>query len=73
MALDWCQNFISTQYLQNELIEFDQIFYNHLILTTSRFGLIHIFYTQYLDKYKIGILLSAYFGDMLYVGVGGGY
>ena len=37
-----------------------------LILTTSRLGLINIFYTQYLDKYEFGILLSVYFGDLLY-------
>ena len=29
---------------------------------------INIFNTQYLDKKEFGILLSAYFGDMLYAG-----
>ena len=31
MALDWCQNFISAQYIENKLIEFDQILYVHYI------------------------------------------
>ena len=25
MAFDWCRNFVSAQYLENELTEFDQI------------------------------------------------
>ena len=29
MALDGCQNFISAQYLENELMEFDQILHMH--------------------------------------------
>ena len=42
-----------------------------MILTTSRLGIINIFYTKYLDNYEFGILLlSAYFGDMLYAGGG---
>ena len=30
MALDWCQNFISAQYLENKLMEFDQNWHMHL-------------------------------------------
>ena len=57
----WYQHFVSAQ-----LDGFWPNFVYALILTTSRLRLINIFYTQYLDKYKIGILLSAYFGYMLY-------
>ena len=30
MALDLLKNFISTQYLENKLMDFDQIFHMHL-------------------------------------------
>ena len=30
MALDWCQNFVSGQYLEKKLMEFDQILHMHL-------------------------------------------
>ena len=30
MALDWFQNFVSTQYLENKWMEFYQIFFMHL-------------------------------------------
>ena len=29
MALDLCRNFVSTQYLENQLVEFHQILYMH--------------------------------------------
>ena len=29
MALEWCQNFVSAQYLENELKEFDQVLHTH--------------------------------------------
>ena len=29
MVLDWCQNFVSAQYLDNKLMEFDQILHMH--------------------------------------------
>ena len=42
MALDWCQNFVSSQDLENELMEFDQNFAYALILTRSRLGLFRV-------------------------------
>ena len=29
MALDLCQNFVSSQHLENELMEFDQVLHLH--------------------------------------------
>ena len=29
MALEWCQDFLSAQYLENELMEFDQVLHVH--------------------------------------------
>ena len=48
-TLDWCQNFVSAQYLENCWMDFDQMLHMHLY--SLALGLINIFYTQYLDKY----------------------
>ena len=43
MALEWCQNFVSAQYLENELMEFDEAsFACASILTAFRLGLLHV-------------------------------
>ena len=45
MVLDARQNFVSAQYLENELTEFDQIFVHvwTLTLTRSSLGLLDVF------------------------------
>ena len=50
MVLDWCRNFVSAQYLENKLVEFDQIL--QFLYTDNILAVINqYFYTQYLDKY----------------------
>ena len=62
MALDWGLNFVFTQYLENKLMEFDKILQMHIV------GLINFFLHSVSWQILIGILLSAYFGAMLYAG-----
>ena len=47
MALDYCQNFVSAQYLENELMEEDQILHYALTLTRSRLGLLGVNFCKY--------------------------
>ena len=52
MTLDWCQNFVSTQYRENCLqMDFDLIL--HIFDINNIYAGInqYFFYTQYLDKY----------------------
>ena len=44
MALDLCQNFVSAQYLENNLIEFYQMFFYGFILTRPTVGLVHLIF-----------------------------
>ena len=44
MALGYCQNFISSQYLVNKLMKFDQIFAYALTFTRSKLGFIIFFF-----------------------------
>ena len=51
MALDRCQNFVSTQYLENKSTEFHQIIYMHaLIMTTSRLGLLAVIFCFFVTE-----------------------
>ena len=45
IALDWCQNFVSTQYLVNKCIDFHQIVYMHLYWQVTIF-LFRLFVTR---------------------------
>ena len=46
MALDLRQNFVSAQYLENQLIEFHQILYA-FILTRSSLRLLHVIFRTF--------------------------
>ena len=48
MVLSYCQNVVSTQYLEKEWMEFDQIFHMHL--TSSRLGLLHVSFHKFTTK-----------------------
>ena len=52
MALDARQNFVSAQYLQNELTEFNQIVVHvwTLTLTRSSLGLLDVFFREIVTK-----------------------
>ena len=47
MALDLGQNFVSAQYLENKLTEFQQIYIYAFILTRSSLGLLHIIFPTF--------------------------
>ena len=63
MALDCCQNFVSTQYLVKEKLEFDQILRIHRPFNRSRLGLLQsmfcLFTTELWPLIIIRILFSA--------------
>ena len=48
MALEWCQNFVSAQYLEKELINFD--FAYAMILTTSSLWLLNDHFSQFITE-----------------------
>ena len=63
MALGYCQNFVSAQYLGNKLIEFDQFAYA-LMLTRARLGLLHVNFHKFTTQlwhmviFKVSFLLN---------------
>ena len=50
LALDWCQNFVSAQYLENNLMEFYQILHMsmHLMLMRSSMGLLRVTFRKFI-------------------------
>ena len=50
MALDLRQNFVSAQYLENNLIEFYQMFFYRFILTRSTVGLLHLIFRIFVPE-----------------------
>ena len=50
MALDLRQNFVSAQYLENNLIEFYQMFFYRFILTRSTIGLLHLMFRIFVPE-----------------------
>ena len=47
-ALDWCQNVVSAQYLEDEWTEFNFVY--TLTLTRSRLGLICVIFLQICNR-----------------------
>ena len=54
MALGYCQNFVSTQYLVNELVKFDQHFAYALTFTRSMLRLLCINFCKFTTVMALG-------------------
>ena len=64
MGLDYCQNFVSAQYLLSELMEFDHIFAYALTFTRPRLGLLPVNFRVF-TRSRLR-LLHLNFRDFLY-------
>ena len=63
IALDLCHNFVQNFISENDLIEFNQIFFYALILTRSGLGLFPVIFCKYVTELKPLVDVSAQYLD----------